>query len=162
MFVLFKLCLVPFLHVHPSRPYSRNFFVPEYSDIFMITGKPHFKGVSVIRIKYTIILNYFGFIFLLVVSVPSQGNIFRPYLSNHLLRQTNAHRPDTVSFCYLKDLYFSSWINMKHKFRRQSIMWVIIWWWYWLMDGCYDWHKDNGIYLQLTTNDHSLQATAIW
>jgi len=24
------------------------------------------------------------------------------------------------------------------------------------MDGCYDWHKDNGIYLQLTTNDHSL------
>ena len=62
-FVLFKLCLVPFLHVHPSRPYSRNFFVPEYCDIFMVRGKPHFKGVSVRRIKYTIIIDYFGFIF---------------------------------------------------------------------------------------------------
>ena len=28
------------------------------------------------------------------------------------------------------------------------------------MDGCYDGHKDNGIYLQLTTNDHSLQTFA--
>jgi len=108
MFVLFKLCLVPFLHVHPSRPYSKNFCVPEYSDIFMMRGKPHFKGVSVRRIKYTIILNYFGFIFLLVVSVPSQGKHFRPYLSNYLLRQTNAHRPDTLAFCYLKDLYSAS------------------------------------------------------
>ena len=63
MFVLFKLCLVPFLHVHPSRPYSKNFCVPEYSDIFMMRGKPHFKGVSVRRIKYTIILNYFGLYF---------------------------------------------------------------------------------------------------